>query len=109
MVQLGPLGLTPLAGRDYVATAFSNYSTDLCDVLASMCHKICGPMVSKMSMERKEAMALQMIRLAHFPVPIGQTPGHLSSAINLYAMSGARSDGSRYSVQTTLCRPHKWV
>ena len=43
-------------------------------------------------------MALQMIRRAHYPMPIGQTPGHLSSAINLHATSGVRSDGSRYSV-----------
>ena len=62
----------------------------------------CDPTVSKMSMERKEAMALQMIRREHSPMPIGQTAGHLSSAINLHATSGAISDGSRYSVQRLL-------
>ena len=64
----------------------------------------CDPVVSKMHMskERMEAMALQIICRADSPMPIGlghaQTPGHLSSAINLHATSGARSDGLRYSV-----------
>ena len=58
----------------------------------------CDPTVSKMSKERTDAMALQMICHAHSPMPIGRTPGHLSSVINLHATSGARSDGLRYSV-----------
>ena len=58
----------------------------------------CDPTVSKMSKERTEAMALQMIHHAHSPTPIGRTPRHLSSVINLHATSGARSDGLRYSV-----------
>ena len=33
----------------------------------------CDPTVSKMSKERTEAMALQMIHHAHSPMPIGRT------------------------------------
>ena len=36
----GPSGLDTCRWKR-LCTAFSNYSTDLCDVLASLCHKIC--------------------------------------------------------------------
>ena len=57
----------------------------------------CDPMVSKMSMERKEAMALQMILLCAFPNDNRADPRAFVKCY--HAMSGARSDGSRYSVQ----------
>ena len=44
-------------------------------------------------------MALAIIRRTVSPIPIGQTPGHLSSAINLQARRGPVAVGSKRVVQ----------
>ena len=41
-----------------------------------------------------ERIALLRMRLTTSPIPIGLTPGHLSMAISLQAISGCRGSGS---------------
>ena len=57
-------------------------------------HSWLDPMVSMMSGLTTCKMALLMILLGTSPIPIGLTPGHLSSAISLEEVKACRGSGS---------------
>ena len=65
-------------------------------------HVCNGPVASWISWLRTLAIALPMIRRATSPVPIGRTPGHLSSATRRQATNSFRPDGSTRVVQIRL-------
>ena len=60
-----------------------------------------GPTMSWM---RVMDIAFSMIRRKVSPIPIGLTPGHLSSAINLHATKPSNLFGSKKAVQIVFAR-----